>query len=110
MKEIFFFRNVKNYNELVSKDTAKRNISHNSQKYKIIETILFEKNEYEEFLKCFNRNWSFLHEYICMMKVSGNIWQCVLVKSKDADGVLVMNDGYQYPRFTALFFSEDGNK
>ena len=107
MKEIFFFRNIENYDELVNKDKMKRRISNNSQEYKIIDIILINEDEYKQFLKCFNRNWSFLHKYIDEMKIRNNIWQCILIKSKEEDGILIMSDGYQYPRFTALFFDEN---
>lgn len=109
MKEVFFFRNVGNYNELVAKDKRKRCISHNSQRYKIIDTIIVGKNEYEKFLQCFNNNCFFIYEYIDRMKIVNNIWQCILVKSKGFEGILIMSDGYQYPRFTALFFEENYN-
>lgn len=107
MKEIYFFRNVKNYNELIYKDKIKRRSSNNSQNYKIIDSIILDKNKYLEFLECFNKNWEFIYKYIDQMKIINDVWYCILISSKGYEGVLIMSDGYQYPRFIAIFFNEN---
>ncbi|MCR1972663.1 hypothetical protein FDE82_01960 [Clostridium botulinum] len=107
MKDIFFFRDIENYSELVLKDKTKRASSKNNQNYSVIDKVVLEKNEYEKFLKHINANYDFLYNYVGKMRISKGVWQCVLVTSEGYEGILVMSDGYQYPRFTALFFDEN---
>jgi hypothetical protein len=102
MGNYYFFRNLNNYDELLTKTkNAIEKKSLNIKKTNIVSTIYLDKNNFVEFLGDFRRNQKFIYENIPNMKIINSIWNCIEVKC-DNNSVLVMSDGYQYPRFVAL--------
>jgi len=102
MQKVFFFRNVENLNELNIKTKSKSLRSQNSQSYTIIRTITLAENDYVKFCKKIRYNHSFLFKDIKNMKITADIWNCILIDNGDLGGILVMSDGYSHPLFTAL--------
>ena len=102
MGNYYFFRNLSNYAELLIKtQNALEKKSLNIKKADIVNTVFLNKNDFIEFMGDFKRNQKFIYLNIPMMKIVNGIWNCIEVKC-DNNSVLVMSDGYQYPRFVAL--------
>lgn len=102
MQEYYFFKNVKNYDELVEK--TKQSIlinSINKREVYITKTLSLSMMDFNELSLNFLKNQKYLFEYLSDMYIGNGIWNCIAVIS-DARGILVMSDGYQYARFTAL--------
>lgn len=102
MPNAFFFRNLNNVGELTDKTKIKSEYSTKPQPYSILGNVYISNDEYQDFCGNFRYNHEFLFRYSDEMKVLGDIWQCVLVTSDPKNGILVMNNGYSHPLFTAL--------
>ena len=102
MQRAFFFRDTSNLNELIYKTKLKQKHSRNLQNYVVIDRIYLTTYQHENFCNNFRCNYSFLLEYIESARVINGIWNCVLVSSASDLEILVMNNGYSYPIFTAL--------
>lgn len=96
--KIAFFRNVQNFDQLSHKTDAFRGIVVECQ---IIDTIELEDSDYKAFCCDFMRGYSFLSPYIYKTKMINDVWHGILVKCGDQHVVVVMN-GYQYPRYVGL--------
>lgn len=97
--EAMFFKDVINFNDLMKFTNMKKGTAY---PYTIIARISLDKAKYNEFCKNFMKEYSFLYPYIDTSKVSGDIWHCVLIEHDPDVAILVMTNGYQYPRFVAL--------
>ena len=106
MTTAFFFNNVNNIDELIEKTHNKEKISINRQPFSILSTIKLNRDEYLKFTMSFKTNYSYLIPYIATMRIVNDIWHCILITMDDKDGVLVMNNGYLYPKFTAIFYGD----
>lgn len=93
--KIAFFRNIQNYVQLSYKTNAFRGIAAECQ---IIGTIDLKESDYIAFCRDFMRGYSFLLPYVFKAIITNDIWHGVLVKCGDQGVVVVMN-GYQYPRY-----------
>lgn len=103
--EAYLFRDIQNIRELKYKTKKKRLNNSIKSKYKIIKTIEIENDTYKNFINDLLHNYKFLYPYISQMKVDKyGIWNCVKIKNKDRKNqtILVMNNGYSYPRFVGL--------
>lgn len=100
--ELYFFRNVSNYNELKEKtDNAHKMKSANRRKVKIVKTIKLEgKNESHSFDKIKSDN-QYVIENLELMKIKEGIWYCIELVADDKS-IIVMSDGYPYAKFVAL--------
>lgn len=99
--QIAFFRNIRNYKQLCQKTNIFRGIVAECH---IIDTIVLHEDCCRDFYNNFMRSHKFLMPYIYKTKITDDIWYGVLVKYRDKQIVVVMN-GYQYPRFTGLALS-----
>ena len=102
MRELYFFRNVCNYNELEKKTlNAYSRKSKNKRKVRIVKIIELDSGEFDKIVSNLKRRNIIFYKYRKLMKIKGGIWMCLLVKTSDRE-IIVMSDGYQYPRFVAL--------
>lgn len=106
MNSAFFFKNVNNLEELKKRTNIKEKSSTNLQNYVIINTVVLSKKDYILLCRNFKINYSFLFKFSSKMKITDDIWNCILVTSDNNTGVLVMNNGYSYPAFTAIYNNE----
>lgn len=102
--EISFFRNVQSFDQLRHKTDAFRGIVAECQ---IITTIELEDKDYKAFCSDFMRDYSFLSPYIIKSKIINDVWYGILVKCGGQSVVVVMN-GYQYPRYVGLIQQNSG--
>lgn len=102
MDKYYYFRDVSNFDELLKKSMDKSRLSNNQQETVIIKEIELKANQFNSFLKNFNRSYDFLMPYIDEMKIENGIWKSILVSNSD-EGILVMSNGYNYPRFVAIY-------
>ena len=103
MSLALFCRDVENIEELKSLTDINKGVL---AEYKIIGKVRLSTIEYEIFCKGLTKGYGFLSQYVEFSKVSNDTWNCVLVKGDDEQGVLIMTNGYQYPRFVALYQKE----
>lgn len=95
---IAFFRNVQNYNQLCHKTDTFRGIFAECQ---IIDTIELGEKDYNAFCCNFMRSYNYLSHYTHKAIIRNDIWFGVLVRCSDK-GVMVVMNGYQYPRYVGL--------
>lgn len=102
MNEYYFFRNVKNIDELVIKtNDAKKRKSLNSRKAEVTTQIIVTENEFQYMTQNLLKNSQLIFDNILNMKIEKGIWKCIELSDKK-NSILIMSDGYQYPRFVAL--------
>ena len=99
MKEAKFFKDVNDLSELKMLTEAHRGTSF---PFRIISSVNLDKLAYEKFCSNFKKSYSFLYPFIDSSRVSGDVWDCVLIKHESDVSILVMTNGYQYPRFVAV--------
>ncbi len=102
--EISLFRNVRDLEQLRQKSNLYRGIV---VRCRIIDTIELEESDYSVFCKDFMRGYNFLSPYIYRTKIASDIWYGLLVKCREKQVVVVMN-GYQYPRYVGLIQQNSG--
>ena len=102
--ELYFFRNVSNYNELKEKtNNAYKIKSTNKRKVKIVKTIKLKgenENNYFENIKSDNK---YVIKNLDLMKIEDGIWYCIELVINDKS-IIVMADGYPYAKFAAIRF------
>lgn len=100
--ELYFFRNVSNYNELIEKtDKAYKMKSVNKRKVIIVKTIELEEsyaNRYFENIKSDNQ---YVIDNLAMMKKEKGIWYCIELLADDKS-MIVMADGFPYAKYAAI--------
>lgn len=102
MQELFFFRDVKDYNELLKKTIlAHARNSKNKQRVSIIKVIELQKKEFDEIARNLKKNNRIFVENNKEMIIEGGVWKCICLKHSYKE-IIVMTDGYQYPKFVAL--------
>ncbi len=102
MLELYFFRDVSDYNELCekTKNAYKRN-SLNKRKVKIVKTIFLEERVMRQYSEEIKRDNEFVINNIGLMKIKNGVWNCIELKAQDMS-LVIMADGYPYARFVAL--------
>lgn len=112
MAEYYFFRNVKNIDELVVKtNAAKKRKSLNFRKAEVTIKIIVTEDEFQYITQNLLQNSKLIFDNILNMKIEKGIWKCIELSDKK-NSILIMSDGYQYPRFVALKnrnIDEEGN-
>lgn len=102
--ELYFFRNVSNYDELKEKtDNAYKIKSINKRKAEIVKSIKLEEwnaNYYFENIKSDNY---YVIDNLEKMKIEDGIWHCIELIADDKS-MIVMADGYPYAKFVAIRF------
>ena len=94
----FFFRNVKTYGELLEK--TKRN-SGLVAEYRIFEEIVLPKKVFFTLCNDFYKETALLKPYINKAIIKNGIWNCLSINYHN-NCILIVMDGYHYPRFLAL--------
>lgn len=112
MNEYYFFRNVKNIDELVVKtEAAKKRKSLNLRKVEVVNKIIVTENEFQIMTQNMLQNYEIIFDNITSMKIEKGVWKCIeLTDMKNS--ILIMSDGYQYPKFVAakcVIFDQEGN-
>lgn len=102
MLELYFFRNISDYNELWEKtqNAYKRN-SLNKRKVKIVKTIFLEEKVMKQYSEKIKWDNEFVINNIGLMKIKNGVWNCIELRTQDM-GIVIMADGYPYARFVAL--------
>lgn len=98
IKSAFFLENTPSIHNL-----KRPHLLDEERFYTIEKTIILPKIEYENFIEDFYVERWFIEEFENCCKIDDEgIWHCLLVQQKgEEDGVLVMSDGYEYPKWVA---------
>lgn len=100
--ELYFFRNVSNYDELKEKtDKACRIKSINKRKVKIVKSIRVEKHDAKYCFENIKSDNRYVIDNLTMMKKENGIWYCIELLTDDKS-MIVMADGYPYAKFVAM--------
>ncbi len=99
MDTAFFCRNVSNIAELKRLTMEKKGMFCD---YSIIGIVHLDEEQYSVFSSDFCKGYDFLTPYVYDSTVKHGIWHCIRVDSQVASSILVMTNGYLYPRFVAL--------
>jgi len=95
-----FYRNVQSYEKLKHLADCQDGLIN---AYEIIGTVDLSKEGFTEFGNDFYTHSSFFIPYLQKSKIENDIFKCVLIKLEGVPTVLVLLNGYQYPRFVALY-------
>ncbi len=95
-----FYLNVPNLSILEEKTKKNSGLYYD---YQIISHVHLNSNDYYGFCENFLKGYEFLHKYIDSSRIENGIWKCILIHNTSCPQILVMTNGYQYPRFTALY-------
>lgn len=102
MRELYFFRNMNNYQELIEKTRmAYERLSNNKRKAIVSYQIEVSCEEFAKISLNLKKSSDIIIQYINVMKIEDGIWKCIELKS-GALSLWVMADGYPYPKFVAL--------
>ena len=78
----------------------------------VFTTIEFSKIDYENFIAdlCVDRRFIEENKWLCRIDEDG-VWRCLLVRRRgQPDGVLVMPDGTDYPKYAAYYPGEEADE
>lgn len=100
--ELYFFRNVSNYEELKEK-TAKacRIKSINKRKVEIVKSIRVEEHDTKYCFENIKSDNQYVIDNLAMMRIEKGIWYCIELLTDDKS-MIVMADGYPYAKFVAV--------
>lgn len=102
MLELYFFRDVSNYEELKKKTyNAYRIKSKIKRKAKIVKTIKLEKKNADDYFKNMKSDNKHVINNLKIMKKKNGVWYCIEFVANDKS-IVVMADGYPYAKFTAI--------
>lgn len=100
--ELYFFRNVSNYDELKEKtDKACRIKSINKRKVEIVKSIRVEEHDAKYCFENMKSDNQYVIANLAMMKKEKGIWYCIELLTDDKS-MIVMADGYPYAKFVAM--------
>ncbi|MBD5544170.1 MAG: hypothetical protein HDR01_08020 [Lachnospiraceae bacterium] len=100
--ELYFFRNVSNYNELKEKtEKAYKRNSVNKRKANIVKTINLKEENTNHYFEKINSDNQYVIENVELMKIKDGVWNCIELVAEDK-AMIVMADGYPYAKFVAL--------
>lgn len=99
MDTAIFFRNVGNLNNLKELTVSTKGVF---GEYQILSRVVLSKAGFEDFCRDFTKGYSFLQPFAETSIVRNNIWNCIAVENEIGTSILVMTNGYQYPRFVAI--------
>lgn len=104
MKEILFVEYA-----FQIKDLQKPHSIYKSNPYVVEKEVTLSKINYENFTTDFCADRWFIEKYSKLCRIDDNgIWHCILVRQKGrTDGVLVMSDGNDFPKWAAYLPSEE---
>lgn len=102
--ELYFFRNVSNYNELKEKTiNAYRIKSINKRKVEIVKRIKLEERNANYYFENIKSDNQYVIDNLEMMKKEDGVWYCIELVTDDKS-MIVMADGYPYAKFAAIRF------
>ena len=93
-----FFRNVKTYRELLEKTERNSGIV---AEYRIFEEMVLPPKAFFTICNDFSKETAFLKPYINKAIIKNGIWNCLSINYHN-NCILIVMDGYHYPRFLAL--------
>ena len=100
--ELYFFRNVSNYDELKEKtDKACRIKSINKRKAEIVKSIRVEEQNAKYYFENIKSDNQYVIDNLAMMKKEDGIWYCIELLADDKS-MIVMADGFPYAKFAAI--------
>lgn len=100
--ELYFFRNVSNYDELKEKTVkACRIKSINKRKVEIVKSIRVEEHDAKYCFENIKSDNQYVIDNLEMMKKEKGIWYCIELLTDDKS-MIVMADGYPYAKFVAV--------
>ena len=102
MQKNYFFKDVSNYHDLIkkTKGAMKRN-SLVKRSAIINKTIQLSEEEFNDFVSDLRKEHVIIFENIENMYIKQGVWYCICFKAGNKS-VLVMSDGYPYPKYCAL--------
>lgn len=80
--------------------------------FAVVKTIRLSKIDYENFIAdlCVDRRFIEENKGLCRIGEDG-VWRCLLVRRHgQPDGVLVMPDGTDYPKYAAYYLGEEADE
>lgn len=102
--ELYFFRNVSNYDELKEKTiNACRIKSINKRKVEIVKSIKLEERNANYYFENIKSDNQYVIDNLEMMKKEDGVWYCIELVADDRS-MIVMADGYPYAKFAAIRF------
>lgn len=102
--ELYFFRNVSNYDELKEKTiNACRIKSINKRKVEIVKSIKLEERNANYYFENIKSDNQYVIDNLEMMKKEDGVWYCIELVADDKS-MIVMADGYPYAKFAAIRF------
>lgn len=102
--ELYFFRNVSNYDELKQKTiNACRIKSINKRKVEIVKSIKLEERNANYYFENIKSDNQYVIDNLEMMKKEDGVWYCIELVADDKS-MIVMADGYPYAKFAAIRF------
>ena len=99
MDTAYFFRNLSTLGELKRLTMQGKGLLCN---YSVIGTVCLDKDRFAEFCADMTKGYDFIEPYANDSKVKRGIWRCLRIESQHGISILVMTNGYLYPRFVAL--------
>jgi hypothetical protein len=93
-------------------DLQKPHLYEQRKSFVVVKTIELSKIDYENFIAdlCVDRWFIEENKRLCCIDDEG-VWHCLLVRHcGQPDGVLVMPDGMDYPKYAAYYPGEDDVK
>lgn len=100
MNKAHFYLNLPNLSALEEKSKKNSGLCYHFQ---IIDQVNLKQSEHYNFCGDFLKGYCFLDKYIDISKIENGIWKCILIYNVNCPQILVMTNGYQYPRFTSLY-------
>lgn len=102
MRKSYFFRNIQDYEELLMKTKqARERTSGNCREYVVVRKIILSKDEFYKIEHDIMNCHDIVIRHNEVMRVRAGIWECIQLCSEEKS-IIVMADGYPYPRFVAL--------
>ncbi len=102
--ELYFFRNVSNYDELKEKtNNACKIKSLNKRKAEIVKSIKLEGRNAKYYFENIKSDNQYVIDNLEMMKKEDGVWYCIELFTDDKS-MIVMADGYPYAKFAAIRF------
>lgn len=99
MDTAYFFRNMSTLGELIRLTMQEKGLL---CYYSVIGTVRLDEERFTEFCSDMTKGYDFFEPYANDSIVKRGIWNCILIESQCNISILVMTNGYLYPRFVAL--------
>lgn len=100
----YFFCDVDNYEKLQDKTWNAQQMRYKSQKYKVIDTVILNDEQFDKFKKNICQPVDFLQNVTSKLRFSEECeYICLAVTNEHSDAIiLVCSFQYSYPKFVAV--------